>query len=217
MTTTTDLDAAWLAEARARVARGGPWERSRAEVERAAHAVRDARRAAAPAPLSCPFWDHHPPLETLRRYELVTNTPLRYCPNCYGFWAAGDSLAGGVADPYDDHPALRAGPPPRRCRACHGHLKPNGDCTKCKRPLPPATCPSCRKPMARFERKGITVDGCDTCHGIWFDMGEITAVFEIPAPQGLAASTVDEHATDDEPPSWLVALDILARLFIPFI
>ncbi|MEX1104373.1 MAG: zf-TFIIB domain-containing protein, partial [Dehalococcoidia bacterium] len=179
MTTLADLDARWLAEARARVAAGGPWKRTPAEIERAVHTVRDSRRAAAPAALSCPFCEHHPPLADFRRYESVTFTPLRYCPNCYGFWATGDSLARGVGDPGTDHPALRAGQAPRRCRVCNGHLKPSGDCTKCERALPPTRCPACRTPMTRFEQKGITVDGCDTCHGTWFDMGEIAAVFQV--------------------------------------
>jgi Zn-finger nucleic acid-binding protein len=217
MTTTADADARWLAQARARVAAGAPWERSPDEIERAAHAVRDGRRAAPQSTLACPYCDHHPPLETFRRYELVTHIPLRFCPNCYGFWAAGDSLARGVADPYDDHPALRSVQAPRRCRVCSGHLKPNGDCTTCKRALPAANCPSCGRPMSRFTRKGITVDGCAPCKGTWFDMGEITAIFEVAPPQGLAASTVDEHATDDDPPAWLMALDILLRLFVPFL
>jgi Zn-finger nucleic acid-binding protein len=71
--------------------------------------------------------------------------------------------------------------------------------------------------MARVERKGITLDSCPAGHGLWFDMGELAALFEIEPPQGLAASAVDEHARDDAPPEWLLALDILLRLFIPFL
>ena len=212
-----DPDQAWLTDARARVAAGGTWERTPAELEQAVRVIRDhVRPALASQESKCPFCDTHPPLELFRRYELVTNTPLRFCPACYGFWAAGDSIGPGVADRYSEHPALLAAQAPRRCRHCNGHLKLNGDCAKCGRPLPSLTCPDCAVTMERVSRKSVAVDACPACHGIWFDMGEITAVFEIPPPQGLAASTVDEHATDGEPPAWAAALQILLGLFLRF-
>lgn len=217
MTTLADLDAQWLAQARARVAAGGPWERTPDQVERAAHAVRDARPAPASTLLTCPYCDDHPPLQTFTRYELVTATPLRYCPNCYGFWAAGDSLALGVARSRTDHPALRAAQAPRRCRACNGHLKPNGLCAKCHQPVPATNCPECHRPMDRFEQKGIAVDACGTCRGTWFDMGEITAIFGISSPPDLSRLGVAREAVHDEIDDalgpWLTALRIALHLF----
>lgn len=69
--------------------------------------------------------------------------------------------------------------------------------------------------MTRFIENGITLDSCGACHGTWFDMGEIAAVYGLEPPQSLAASTVAEHAMDDAPPSWWVALQILLRAFLP--
>ena len=213
----TDPDEAWLSQARARVAAGSAWERSTAEIEAAARAVRDTRQDSAPDALCCPYCDAHPPLELFRRYEMVSSTPLRYCPRCYGFWAAGDALARGAADPYDDHPALQPARAPRRCRACGGHLKPNDDCARCGRPLPPLDCPQCKRAMDRMEQHGVKLDMCLACKGLWFDMGELAAVYNLQPVQGLAASTVDEHATDDAPPDWATAIWLVARLFAPFL
>jgi Zn-finger nucleic acid-binding protein len=221
MTTPADLDAQWLAQARARVAAGGPWERTPDQIERAAHAVRDSRPAPSTTPLACPYCDDHPPLETLRRYELVTHTPLRFCPGCYGFWAAGDSLARGVADSRTNHPALRAAQAPRRCRACNRHLKPDGLCAKCHQLVPPTNCPECHKPMDRFEQNGISVDACAACRGTWFDMGEITAIFGISQPVDLgrlavaseAARTEIEDDIDERLGPWMTALNIALTLF----
>ncbi len=53
--------------------------------------------------------------------------------------------------------------------------------------------------------------------GIWFDIGEIARVHGLEEPQGLAASTVDEHATDDEPPGWLIAANVLSRMIFPYL
>lgn len=208
-------DDEWIAAARARAAAGN-WERDADTVFAELRASAPARPAVA-ASLPCPYCDGHPPLAVLDRYEQQTVTPLRYCNTCYGFWAAGDALTAGVASPWDDHPALYATQGPKRCRACFGHLKPDGNCAKCGKPLPPLGCPSCGKTMERIEREGLRLDQCATCMGVWFDTGEITAVFRLQPPQGLAASQVDEQATDDDPPDWLTAAMIVGRMVLPFL
>ena len=71
--------------------------------------------------------------------------------------------------------------------------------------------------MERIDREGVTLDQCAPCTGVWFDTGEIAAVFKLEPPQGLAASRIDENATDDGPPDWLSAAMILSRLFLPFL
>ena len=72
--------------------------------------------------------------------------------------------------------------------------------------------------MDRHEQAGVTLDTCAACRGVWYDMGEIARVYQLPPlPQGLAASTVDEHAMDDAPPAWLLALDIVLSLVGAFI
>jgi Zn-finger nucleic acid-binding protein len=34
-------------------------------------------------------------------------------------------------------------------------------------------CPACRKPLVVVERESIEVDWCPSCHGVWFDAGEL--------------------------------------------
>jgi Zn-finger nucleic acid-binding protein len=212
----TISDDDWLAAARTRAARG-EWERPAdvmfAELRRD---VADLK-ATDPAGANCPYCPAHPLLVRFQRFELQTMEPLLYCRNCFGFWAKGDALGSGVADPGANHPTLEAVPAPRRCRACFGHLTPDGACTRCDQALPALDCPACARVMQRFEKDGVTLDQCAACNGTWFDMGEIVRVYNLAPAQGLAASTIDEHATDDEPPGWLIALNIAARLAFPFL
>jgi Zn-finger nucleic acid-binding protein len=170
-----------------------------------------------PVPV-CPRCEGRPPLERYRRYELQTFDPLWLCPRCFGFWAVGDSLSRGVADPYDDHPALRAALPPRACKACAVPLKPNGDCPRCGGAgLAPGMCPTCGMQMASADQHGLVIDHCAPCRGTWFDTGEIVARFGLRPVQGLAASTVDESAPDPVPSTLLeIALLVLRALIFRF-
>lgn len=156
-------------------------------------------------------------MEQFPRHELLSMDPFLYCKACYGFWAVGDAVTGGVADEGFDHPALRAVPAPRRCRECMGYLKPDNVCARCGKAPALLNCPNCAKPMERFQEHGIYLDQCVPCRGTWFDTGEIGAIYHMEEPQGLAMSTVDEHGTDNAPPAWLAAAGILARVFLPFL
>lgn len=37
-------------------------------------------------------------------------------------------------------------------------------------------CPKCGMELYEFEHKGITVDKCSDCNGIWFDAGEFESL-----------------------------------------
>jgi Zn-finger nucleic acid-binding protein len=166
--------------------------------------------------LLCPYCVTPPELEVFRRYENVTYEPLRFCPRCYGFWAARDSLARGVADPGQEHPALRAVPLPPRCRSCAGLLDEDETCRDCGKKLPLMDCPSCGKQMKRTERANIKLDACGDCHGVWFDGGEINATFNIPAPEGWASRNVESDAEGTSDASlFMEAARILLTLFLP--
>lgn len=210
-------DEEWLARARARLASTGSWEPDEAPAPSASLPAVAPEPAAAVRSPRCPTCDGRPPLEIYRRYELVTFEPLRYCTRCYGFWARHDALARGVHDPYDTHPALTALPAPARCRLCFGRLKPDGVCRDCAAVPPPRPCPSCDLPMLPEERDGVTLDHCQPCAGLWFDLGEIARVYRLAPAQGLAAATVDETAADEEPPAWQLAAEVLLRMFLPFV
>ena len=71
--------------------------------------------------------------------------------------------------------------------------------------------------MERFEKSGVSLDQCAPCRGTWFDVGEITAVYQLKPVQGLAASTVEETSAEDDVNGLLFALDIASRLAFPFL
>jgi len=208
-------DDQWVARARARVAEGKSWETPPEEQLTALAPMQPA--VAETHGDRCPYCEAHPALEVVRRYEVASSEPLLRCPSCYGFWAKGDALAHGVRDPADEHPSFVAAAIKPRCRACGGHLKPDLVCAKCGKALPALACPSCGKPMERFQREGITLDACAACKGTWFDVGEIAAVYGLQPFQDYAASLIDEHAADDEPPGWALMLGTVLRVVAPFI
>jgi len=174
--------------------------------------------AAGPATrrLTCPACEEAPGLEVFRRYELLTAEPLRYCPRCYGFWAAGDALARGVADPGSaGHPAVLAARAPLRCRACLGHLDANETCRKCGKRLPRYACPSCGKEMERRTEGGVALDACSACRGTWFDVGELSSVYGLEPPPTAMGRLFGELDPVEERDLIMTALSLVARLFLP--
>lgn len=206
-------DDQWLARARARVAHGAGWETPDAELL--------AAPAAAEAPTSslhCPYCPKAFALVEFQQDVRVSETPLLYCRNCYGFWAAGDSLSEGFDSEYVDEPALLAAQAPPRCRSCFGYLKPDGVCAKCGQARPPTACPACGKAMQRFDRGGVTLDACDRCHGIWFDMGELAAVYGLhPSEDRPLTGSTGAPALAPNGPSWLTGAFVVARTLLPFV
>ncbi len=176
-----------------------------------------SRRDEAPASgPRCPYCSEHPLLTELRRYETASAEPIWYCPACFGVWATDASVAGGVADESDESAVLYAGRAAPRCRSCGGHLDEQEACRKCGKKLPRLNCPRCGVVMERYTQKGITLDRCPTCQGSWFDTGEIAAVFGLTPPRSLGTMYVDSLPKDDRP-EWVIILDILLRMFLPFI
>lgn len=43
-------------------------------------------------------------------------------------------------------------------------------------------CPDCRGPFEQINQKGVTVDRCLKCQGLWFDAGELTLSVEVLRP-----------------------------------
>lgn len=163
----------------------------------------------------CPACEGRPALEVFRRYELITVEPLRYCPRCHGFWAAGDSLARGVADAGVDHSAVLAAQAPARCRSCFGRLTEDEVCRKCGKRLPLYDCPACGHQMERRKEGAVTLDACAPCRGTWFDVGEVAAVYGLrPAPTAME-KVYGELEPVEESSLVMTALGIVARLFLP--
>lgn len=209
-------DEEWVAQARRRVAHGESWDAGSAlDLMALGNEPRQPKQPA----LLCPFCEPHPPLEEVRPFESTTVTPLMRCRSCCGLWAAGDALTSGVRVTTDDDPAFFAVPAPARCRACGGWLRDNETCVKCHKSLPRLNCPRCGKEMQRARQQGVTLDTCEACDGAWFDVGEIGQVFGLKPTASLAASYVEQQhgMEEDPPPAWALALDILLRVFVPFL
>jgi Zn-finger nucleic acid-binding protein len=164
----------------------------------------------------CPSCERRPPLERFPRYQVVTYEPLRYCPFCHGFWARGDSLARGVADPYSQHPALRH-MPVTACKACGKRLDENLNCTKCDWVAPALDCPSCREPMHRVKTGGVVLDICGSCEGIWFETGEINALYGLSNRPASLIATMFPQASECDGLEGIDVADIiaLAITFLP--
>jgi len=63
-------------------------------------------------------------------------------------------------------------------------------------------CPKCRSDMEQLEIEGVEIDRCSTCHGLWFDAGEVeklrtkelAAAIDIGDPAlGKARNTIDRY------------------------
>lgn len=40
-------------------------------------------------------------------------------------------------------------------------------------------CPNCKTPLSIAERKGIEIDFCPDCRGVWLDRGELDKIIEL--------------------------------------
>jgi Zn-finger nucleic acid-binding protein len=105
----------------------------------------------------------------------VDQVELGACRTCGGLWfsqaqfrkVAAEETVRAVADA--SHGKLG------RCRGCHERLTASQSCPKCQRKVP--ACPDCgRAPLALGNVRGVNVDVCPGCSGVWFDPGELQLV-----------------------------------------
>jgi Zn-finger nucleic acid-binding protein len=105
----------------------------------------------------------------------VREATVEACPRCGGFWLDPPALA-ALAPPEPVKVAIasargRAG----RCKGCSKVVTAPGPCPGCQRPAP--ACPSCgHAPMPIGNVKGVNLDVCTECRGIFFDAGELQLV-----------------------------------------
>lgn len=43
-------------------------------------------------------------------------------------------------------------------------------------------CPKCGMNLIEIDFKGVKLDECSSCHGIWFDQGELRALVKVELP-----------------------------------
>ena len=56
-------------------------------------------------------------------------------------------------------------------------------------------CPSCNIALQIAERRGIEIDYCSKCRGVWLDRGELDKLLESAA--GSSTSRPGEHSSGD--------------------
>ena len=164
----------------------------------------------------CPVCEGGPLLEALRHYESFAPQHLHWCGRCHGVWGTRAALSYAQSSPRSGHPALSAAMVSPHCRACKAPGPTSDACRACGEPPRRLGCPQCARPMSLAPLGGVQADVCGACHGVWFDAGEIAAVYGLrPAPSLLERSgsaPPDYPATGDELLGDLVFLALHALL-----
>jgi Zn-finger nucleic acid-binding protein len=47
-------------------------------------------------------------------------------------------------------------------------------------------CPSCGAAMVRTDRRGVEIDTCSDCRGVWLDRGELDKILRLEAAPAVA-------------------------------
>ncbi|HCF60609.1 MAG TPA: hypothetical protein DFS52_21745 [Myxococcales bacterium] len=100
---------------------------------------------------------------------------LDACPKCGGFWFDGGELepvAGGQAVRSLAESARRGA---AQCKSCGQELGPrHHECVKCGSPAP--LCPECGDVLRVGNLRGVSLDVCLRCSGVYLDRGELQVV-----------------------------------------
>lgn len=92
---------------------------------------------------------------------------IEACPTCGGIWFDGGELKALA----QKRPGVLAG-------LEHRH-NPNPEADPAAPRMGARLCPACQVPMREFQfpwAPGVVLNGCDKCHGIWADDGELSRV-----------------------------------------
>ena len=88
-----------------------------------------------------------------------------YCPECKGFWLDGGEFERALNDERFD--VEKSFAEAKMEKAQEGSVRPS-DCQ----------CPRCVVGQLKpFKRSNVRLDQCDGCNGIFFDQGELDALF----------------------------------------
>ena len=142
--------------------------------------------------LECPACPGVP----MERTVIGSGVAIRHCTRCGGAWVLrgqGPALAAVLAPTL--RTILRREPGASFvCHACHAPMDRGAPaCPACgwDNRLP---CPDCGRTMQRQEHRGITVDVCRACVGVWMDHGELGALWTVRPGgerQGVVATAGD--------------------------
>lgn len=63
-------------------------------------------------------------------------------------------------------------------------------------------CPHCQAPLLMTERKGVEIDYCGQCRGVWLDKGELDKIIDLTLQERLAAARPRDRASVDAHPQY---------------
>ena len=113
----------------------------------------------------------------LRQLRATREVVVDYCDGCGGLWCdRGEADALRNQDlPTGAWSVYAANGAEPRCHGCHADIsRDDHACANCGR-ANVVDCPACSRPMDTAIRKGIVLDVCGTCAGVWFDASEFAA------------------------------------------
>lgn len=63
--------------------------------------------------------------------------------------------------------------------------------------MPLSVCPNCQTPMAEVNRRGVYVDICTKCRGVWLDGGELEKLLATADAGAEAAADSRRYASHE--------------------
>lgn len=63
--------------------------------------------------------------------------------------------------------------------------------------MPVTVCPSCTSPMSEVSRRGVYVDVCPSCRGVWLDGGELEKLLSTADAGAAEAPREPRYQTRD--------------------
>jgi len=109
--------------------------------------------------------------EDLRLFT-AAGVELDGCPKCGGVWFDASELGAVVTPRALKELFASARDKPGRCKGCSARLERVAECPKCHAPSP--ACPECgHAPLSVGVARGVELDVCLPCGGIWLDGGEL--------------------------------------------
>jgi Zn-finger nucleic acid-binding protein len=120
---------------------------------------------------------------------------LEACPTCGGFWFDLGELETAVPAEAVRRMTSSALGRPGLCKVCGAANERIGPCPRCERPAP--ACPACGELLRAGVHRGVAVDVCEGCLGIFLDAGELQQLAARPevAAEIQRAAVTRPHAS----------------------
>ncbi len=108
-----------------------------------------------------------PRCNTTLRGGMLDQFPVAFCPDCHGVLIDNQGIGNVIAIRRSEYQGADQTPKPFDPQALEVH----------------GNCPNCGEKMEVYPFGGpgnVVMDGCRTCHMVWLDNGEISAIVQAP-------------------------------------